>query len=350
MTPLLRCLDASGFPSISSSWRRLPAPSTLLPVGWVAFHPWHRCHPGPIAVSLEEIPVSLSFLDLTSSSLLAYSFVSVEYILQSSLRKDMWDGFLETLHIWKCLILDWLISLGIEFQVGNYFPPETLSVFSYCLLASRMAVKRRKLFSFLILSNWKLRESSFSSQSSDISWQCALAGVYFYLLCWTLCESWKSRKLFFTSVIFSKSILLMISHTLTFFFSFWDYNYLKMEHLDKSSGFSFFFSPIVPICHLGRINLIFQVCFLISAIIFLVFKSFFTLCWVFFFNENPILISPVHALCYLLDDIKTGFFFSFFFSLFSVIFKLVLFVWFIFIFQVWSILLMCGKPQLSVHI
>ena len=32
----------------------------------------------------------------------------------------------------------------------------------------------------------------------------------------------------------------------------------------------------------------------------------------------------MHALCYLLDDIKTGFFFSFFFSLFSVIFKLVL--------------------------
>ena len=50
----------------------------------------------------------------------------------------------------------------------------------------------------------------------------------------------------------------------------------------------------------------------------------------------PILISPVHALCYLLDDIKTGFFlFLFFFSsLFSVILKLVLFVWFIFIFQV----------------
>lgn len=133
MTLLLRRSDAPGFPSISSSWRRLPGPPTLLPVGWVAFHPWHRCHPGAIAVSLEEIPVSRSFLDLTSSSLLAYSFVSVEYTLQSSLRKDMWDGFLETLHIWKCLILDWLISLGIEFQVGNYFPPETLSVFFFSI-------------------------------------------------------------------------------------------------------------------------------------------------------------------------------------------------------------------------
>ena len=220
----------------------------------------HRCHPGSITVSLEEISVSLSFLDLMSSSFLAYSFVSVEHILQSLLRNNMWDEFLEALHIWKCLIPDWLISLGIEFQVGNYFPPETLSVFFfYCLLASRIAVKRRKLFSFLILSNWKLRESSFSSQSSDISWQCALAWDYFYLLCWTLCESWKSRKLFFTSVIFSKIILLMISYTLTSFFSFWDYNYLKMELLDKSSGFSFFLSPIVLICHFGRINLIFQV-------------------------------------------------------------------------------------------
>ena len=50
----------------------------------------------------------------------------------------------------------------------------------------------------------------------------------------------------------------------------------------------------------------------------------------------PILISPVHALCHLLDDIKTGIFLflSFFSSLFSVILKLVFFVWFIFIFQV----------------
>ena len=54
------------------------------------------------------------------------------------------------------------------------------------------------------------------------------------------------------SMIFSKIILLMISYTPTYFFSFWDYNYLKMELLDKSSGFSFFFSPIVLICHLGR--------------------------------------------------------------------------------------------------
>ena len=187
-----------------------------------------------------------------SSSFLAYSFVSVEHILQSLLRKDMWDEFLETLHIWKCLILGWLISLGIEFQVVNYFPPENLRVLFYCLLASRIAVKRRKLFSFLIFSNWKLRESSFGSQSSDISWQCALAWVYFYLLCWTLCESWKSRKVLFMSLIFSKIILLMISYTPIYFFSFWDYNYLKMELLDKSSGFSFFFSPIVLICHFGR--------------------------------------------------------------------------------------------------
>lgn len=114
----------------------------LLTLGaWMS--PWiHHCQPRGY-LCLSQFPGSQSY------SFLAYSFVSVEHILQSLLRKDMWDEFLETLHICKCLILGWLISLGIEFQVVNYFPPENLRVLFYCLLASRIAVKRRKLFSFL---------------------------------------------------------------------------------------------------------------------------------------------------------------------------------------------------------
>lgn len=111
--------------------RKSSRASNLLHVGLVGCCTW--CTGvilGFFTVSLEDSAVSLlywsfSFLYPLSSSFLPYAFVWVEHILQGFLRKDPW-----VLVFWNFALLNMSlfhplsVSLGTEFHVGNYFPPE----------------------------------------------------------------------------------------------------------------------------------------------------------------------------------------------------------------------------------
>lgn len=190
--------------------RKSSRASDLLHVGLVGFYTWCT---GVLleffTVSPEDSAVSLlywifSFL-YPVFLFLGLCLCLVERILQWFLRKDPW-----VLIFWNFALLNMSlfhplpVSLAIQFHAGNDFPPEN---WKGCLLASSVALRRRKLFSFFIFSIWKLRECSLSSQFGDISRWRALVWVYFYLLCWALGESLKSGKLFFGSMEFSWIIL-----------------------------------------------------------------------------------------------------------------------------------------------
>lgn len=142
----------------------------------------HRCHPGihhyqPRGyLCLSQLPVSHVFLFL--GFLLCFGRAHPPVFPEKRYMGWIcWDfAHLKMPHPWLA------VSLGIEFQVGNYVPPENLKALFYCLLASSIAVKRRKLFSYIIFSIWKLRESSLSSQRSDISWQCPGMGLFSFIV------------------------------------------------------------------------------------------------------------------------------------------------------------------------
>ena len=203
----------------------------------------HGCHPGihyyqPRGyLCLSQLPVSHVFLFL--GFLLCFGRAHPPVFPEKRYMGWIcWDfAHLKMPYPWLA------VSLGIEFQVGNYFPPENLKALFYCLLASSIAVKRRKLVSYIIFSIWKLRESSLSSQSSDtfhdsVPWHGPIF-IYFAgpsVSPWNL-ESCSTGLWNFLKLSYWRSP--PPSH---FFYSFWNYNYLKMELLDRSSGFLSFLS------------------------------------------------------------------------------------------------------------
>lgn len=139
--------------------------------GWF-IHLVHRCRPGILhdqPRGMRCLPPVFLFPGLCS--------VTVEHTSPSgSWEKSHGMLIFLTLPLWTCLFPPHPVRLGVELQVGSYFPPENWKVLLFRLLASSTAVRRRKLFSFFIFFQSGILENLLlvprvMTFHDDVSWR-----------------------------------------------------------------------------------------------------------------------------------------------------------------------------------